>query len=153
MSSNMTHMDNNIIKFPLSFSSEIHKAYREKIGDEEWTAIENGNTFTLFGNTPTLEGQLKIPIGFAKYDNNSNLRTEFVYTIEKDLVFSYNFSNNTIYFLDEKKENREDVFGAISLEQDPTLVIHNKSLSPNLSIKYKFEKKITNNPSSIFIYL
>lgn len=124
------------------FTYGINFNFREvsvKIGNEEWTAIENGNTFSLLGNKPTLGGHLKIPKGFATYDNDSNLRTDFVYTIEKDLVFSYNLSNDTIYFLDERKENREDVFGIISLEQDTTLVIHNKSLSPNLSLKYKFE--------------
>lgn len=126
---------------PLTYGNSYN--FREismRVGDQDWTNIENGNTFTLLGNATTLEKQLKMPNGLAKYDNKSNLKTYFVYTIEKDMVFSYKLSNGLIYFLDEKQENREDLIGEITFGQDTILVLRNLNASPNLSVKYKFEK-------------
>lgn len=112
-----------------------------KIGDGEWTTVEEGNLFTLLGDKTTLDEELQNPLGLATYDDRTNLKTDFVYVMNEDLVFSYKLLDETLFFFDEDMEKRTDIVGEMMLSQDTTFIIlHNTGISPKVSIKYILEK-------------
>lgn len=126
---------------PLTYATNF--SFREvsiKIGEADWVPIEDGNLFSMLGNSSSLEDHLKLPTGVATYNDKSNLNADFIYTIANDFVFSYKLAGDKIYFLDENKENRTDLIGEILLNDEKIIIFQNKSISPNILIKCKFEE-------------
>lgn len=107
-----------------------------KSGDGTWVKAENGNIFSWLLDSDTT---LITPNGFATYNDRKNIRTDFIYTIEKDSVFSYRISSDTVYFLDANGNKRTDIYGQITTTPDTSLILHNMSVSPNISIRYRPE--------------
>lgn len=113
-----------------------------KTGSGDWAAMDKGHVFSLLGEASSLEDQLSIPRGSATYNDRTNLKTDFVYSILKDSVFPYAIQSDSIYFFDESMENfRSDLKGELLFSPDTAIILHNTGTSPTISIKYILERK------------
>jgi hypothetical protein len=132
---------NELIVDPFTYGSRI--SWREdsiKMGNGAWEKIEKGNLFAWLADNPLLDSALQTPNVFSIYDNSSNLKTNFIYVIEKDAVFVTGLTSSAIYFQDEDGDQRTDISGQISLSPDTSLILRNIGIVPEVSIKYKLEK-------------
>jgi Txe/YoeB family toxin of Txe-Axe toxin-antitoxin module len=100
-----------------------------------WTKIQDGNVFSWLAKNNTLQSTT-----FGAYGLRTNIKTNFVYTIEKDSVFALRLTADSIYFLDGNGHQRTDVKGKITYSPDTSLVVLNTAVSPGITIKYKLEK-------------
>ncbi|KAA2240676.1 hypothetical protein F0L74_31525 [Chitinophaga agrisoli] len=102
---------------------------------ESWTKIANGNAFSWLAQGNTLQSS-----NFATYSSRTNIKTDFVYTIQKDSVFALKLTADSIYFLDANGNQRTDVKGKLTLSPDTSLILLNTAVSPEIRIKYRLEK-------------
>jgi hypothetical protein len=102
---------------------------------ESWTKIENGNVFSWLAKDNLLQNS-----NFGMYGAQTNIQASFVYTIQKDSVFALKQTADSIYFLDGNGNQRTDVKGRISFSPDTSLILLNKAVSPEITIKYRLEK-------------
>jgi hypothetical protein len=100
-----------------------------------WTKIENGNIFSWLAKDNTLQST-----HFAAYGVRTNIKADFVLTIQKDSVFALKQTADSIYFMDSNGNQRTDVKGKITYSPDTSLILLNTAVSPVITIKYKLEK-------------
>ncbi|MEZ2444584.1 hypothetical protein AB6805_22820 [Chitinophaga sp. RCC_12] len=100
-----------------------------------WTKIGNGNIFSWLARENTLQST-----SFAAYGLRTNIKANFVYTIQKDSVFALKLTADSIYFLDGDGRQRTDLKGKVTYSPDTSLVVINTAVSPAITIKYRLEK-------------
>lgn len=133
--------EKEIIKDHYNYSSRFN--FREdsiRKGNGNWENIEKGNIFTWLSEDLTIGRTLQRPGGFATYLKRNNLQADFIFSIAKDSVFTFRLSKDSIYFLDEAGRYRTDLKGQLIYAPDTSLILHNTTVSPPVSIKYKLER-------------
>lgn len=133
------YSDKEVIKDHFNYATRFD--FREdsiKVGNSGWEKIAKGGLFSWLATKP---GNLQ-QTNFATYQNRMNIKTDFKYVIQKDSIFALRLASDTIYFLISYKNRRTDLIGQIKLASDTSLILKNMGISPELSIKYKLEKRV-----------
>lgn len=100
-----------------------------------WVKISNGNIFSWLAKDSTLRGS-----NFALYSVRTNLKADFVYTIQPDSVFAIKQLADSVFFLDKNGLQRTDIKGRVTFSPDTSLILVNAGVSPEIMIKYRLEK-------------
>jgi hypothetical protein len=104
-------------------------------GSGSWAKIENGRTFSWLSQNIDIQKS-----NFATYSNRANIKTNFMYVIQKDSVFAINLSSDTVCFFGAGNKQRADLTGRLTLSPDTLLTLHNTGVVPAVSLKYKLVK-------------
>jgi hypothetical protein len=103
-----------------------------KTDNGDWTKVAKGNEFSWLAQNNNLQSS-----NFAVYPDRTNIKADFLYTIQKDSVFALRLSSDSVYFLDENSNLRTDLKGQIT---DTSLILRNTAISPAISVKYRLKK-------------
>ncbi|WPV01458.1 hypothetical protein SNE26_06700 [Mucilaginibacter sp. cycad4] len=106
-----------------------------KVDNSAWTKVAKGNLFSWLSQDGKVQKS-----NFAIYNKRANIKTDFVYAIQKDSVFALKLLSDTVYFLDKNGNSRADLKGQVTLGKDTSLILRNTGASPAISVKYKLEK-------------
>ena len=106
-----------------------------KTDNADWTKVAKGNVFSWLAQDNNLQSSSS-----AVYPDRTNIKADFLYTIQKDSVFALRLSSDTVYFLDANRNRRTDIEGQITFSPDTSLILRNTAISPVISVKYRLEK-------------
>lgn len=126
---------------PMPIPYEYLIEWREdsmKIGNGTWEKLASGKILRWYIDGKDLEEKSTI---MGEYKDQENFNADFVYMVDPGSIFLIRRSADSLYLVDEHDKYRTDIVGLLHLSPDSSLLLHNYSVSPNISIKYKLDRR------------